>query len=198
VGRWLVLLIAAAVITVAAGPASISAAPTARPSPGPSPAATPNPTLAALARLSGAGLDVALLRELLPRFEEDIEIAYAATLNADHPPLLQWNQKMIERKSGQIKQYLAMLRDAKAAPGRRGVNIVTAEVKLMRQLKGAPLERRYMPLMIERFTHNVAVAELTVARSQHADLRALAAGVARIERQEIKMLQDWLKEWHGR
>jgi uncharacterized protein (DUF305 family) len=195
----LALLAAALCGTIALGGLA-GAAPRTRPTPTPSPkpTPTPNPTVAALARLAGRDLDVAAARELLARFEEEIEIAYAATLNADHPPLLQWNQKMIERKSTQIKTLLGLLAEASAAPGRRGVSVVTPDVKLMRQLKGGPLERRYLPLMIDRFDTNVAIADMASQKGASAGLRTLAGDIAKIERQETLMLRAWLKEWYGR
>jgi uncharacterized protein (DUF305 family) len=180
--------------------AGLHGAAAAAPSPKPSPKATvtPNPTIAALTKLAGRDLDVAVMRELLARFEEDVEITYAATLNADHPPLLQWNQKMIERKSGQIKTLLELLKEANAAPGRRGVNVVTPEVKQMRQLKGGPLERKFMPLLIERFETNVTIASLPAVKGASPGLKTLAATVSKTERQEIAMLKAWLKEWYGK
>jgi uncharacterized protein (DUF305 family) len=190
----LALATAAIAIVATAGSTFTLAAPSPRPSPTP----TPNPTLASLSRLAGRDLDLAVMREFIPRFEEDIEIAYAATLNADHPPLLQWNQRMIERKSAQVKRILAFLKDAGAAPGRRGASVVTPHVTQMRQLRGGQLERRYMTLMIERFEHNTAVAGAVVARGAHVDLKTLARDVTRIERQEIAMLKKWYQEWYGR
>jgi uncharacterized protein (DUF305 family) len=164
--------------------------------PKPSPTPTPNPVLANLSRLSGRVLDTAAMRELIPRFEEEIEIAYAATLNADHTPLLQWNQRMIERKSEHVKRMLSYLKDAGATPGRRGANVVTPAVEQMRKLRGGALERRYLTLMAERFDQNVAMADLAVQKGASQDVRTLARDVARIERQEASTLRGWFKEWY--
>jgi uncharacterized protein (DUF305 family) len=178
------------------GPSRATGAPQV-PAPTPVTVPSPHPALAPLARLAGRDLDAAAARELVPRFEEDIEIAYAATLNADHPPLLQWNQRMIERKSGQVKQLLALLSAAGASPGRRGVDVVTADVRQMRQLRGAPLERRYLALMIARFELNAAIADLVLQKGAGADLKTLARTIATVERREIAMLRAWRKEWYG-
>jgi uncharacterized protein (DUF305 family) len=195
--RWSSLALIV-VMTLAALAASSAAAPAPKPSPQPSPKVTANAAVTTLSRLSGRSFDVAAARELLPRFEEDIEIAYAATLNADHPPLLQWNQKMIERKSGHIKRLLDVLKASEAAPSRRGVGVVTPEVKLMRGLKGGPLERRYLTLMIERFAHNAAVGDLAASKASQADLKAIGVEVAKIHRQEMAMLKKWYQEWYGK
>jgi uncharacterized protein (DUF305 family) len=194
--RTVVLLIVAAALAIAQAHEVADAATASKPSP--KATATPNPTLSKLSKLTGRDFDAAALRELLPRFEEDIEIAYAATLNADHAALLQWNQRMIDRKSQQTRQMLALLGAMGVPPGRRGVGVVTPEVTQMRQLKGAPLERRYLTLLAQRFEHNVAVASLVAERAALADLRTLAGAIARVERQEIAMLKQWFRDWYGR
>ncbi|HET8678820.1 MAG TPA: DUF305 domain-containing protein, partial [bacterium] len=47
----------------------------AKPKPTPKPAMMPNPTVAALSKLSGQAFDVAFMRELIPVHEEAVEIA---------------------------------------------------------------------------------------------------------------------------
>ena len=138
----------------------------AKPSPVPTPAyPTPNPALASLSRLSGQEFDVAFMRTLIPVHEEAIEIALATTLNADHPELLQWNQKMIDRKSAQVRQMLAWLQQAGASPGRRNAGVVTDPVKKMRALRGAALERAYLPLMAAHLDQSVALGRLAAAKA---------------------------------
>lgn len=199
--RVAAVALAALLTTALGGPAAVRAAGASpgRPAPArPSPAATPHPTVIALARLSGPAFDIALLRELIPLHEEAVEIAYAATLNADHPELLQWNQRLIDRKNGQVRQFLAWLQEAGATPGRRAVNVVSPPVKQMRSLKGATLERVYLPMMAARLEHTAALAELAAARAARAELRTLGQSAAAIERREAAMLRGWLKDWYGR
>jgi len=164
------------------------------PSPAPSP--TPHPTVAALTRLGGPAFDAAFMRELIPVHEEAIEIAMAATLNADHPELLRWNQVMIDRKSGQVRQMLAWLQEAGASPGKRNANVVTDPVKKMRSLSGAALERAYLPLIAAHLDHSAALAKVAASRATRQELRALAQTVVQVEGREAPMLRDWLRKWY--
>lgn len=193
--RALVTLALIVIVSLAFGTASGAPKPAA---PKPSPTATPNPTVAALSRASGAQFDVAFMRELIPVHEEAIEVAYAATLNADHTELLQWNQRMIDRKSGQVKQMLTFLQEVGAAPGRRNASVVTDGVKKMRSLRGPALERAYLPMIIAHLEQSTALARLAVTKATKKELRDLAQTVVRIESAETAMLRGWLKAWYGR
>lgn len=176
-------------VTAAAAALPAAAAPTPPPS--------PTPALVRLARLEGQAFDIAFVREIIPIHEEAVEIAYAATLNADHTELLRWNQQMIDRKTNQVKQMLGFLKEAGATPGRRNVGIVTEPVKKMRGLKGAALERAYMPLIITHLEGSMALANLATTKAAQPEVRALALVVARVEKQEIALLRGWLKQWYG-
>ncbi|MDR7518104.1 MAG: DUF305 domain-containing protein [Armatimonadota bacterium] len=181
-------------VLIAATTALLTHSAGAGPSPVPSP--TPPPTVAALSRLNGPAFDTAFMRELIPAHEEAIEIAMAATLNADHPELLRWNQVMIDRKSGQVRQMLAWLQQVGASPGKRNANVVTDPVKRMRSLSGAALERAYLPLIAAHLDHSVALAKVATARASRQELRALAQTVVAVEGREAAMLRDWLRKWY--
>ncbi len=172
---------------------SLAAAPS-RPAPTP----TPHPTLAALSRLNGQAFDVAFMRELIPVHEDAIEIALAATLKADHAELLQWNQRMIDRKSGQVRQMLTWLQAAGASPSRRGAGVVTDSVKKMRALGGGALERAYLPMMADHLDHSAALGSLAATKGSRPEIRSLGQDVMKAERQEAAMLRGWLKQWYGK
>lgn len=165
--------------------------------PRPAPTPTPHPTVARLAALRGPSFDIGFMRELIPVHEEAVEIAMAATLNADHTELLRWNQVMIDRKTGEVKRMLAMLKEAGASEGRRGAGVATDAVKRMRQLRGAALEKAYIPLIATHLEHSATLAALAATRAARAEVRKLAADVVRVERAEVATLRAWHKKWYG-
>jgi len=164
------------------------------------PAAVPtvpqDPTISALSKLTGPSFDTAFLRALIPVDEEAVEVALAATLNANHTELLKWNQRLVERKNDQVRKMLAWLKDTGTAPGRRNVGMVTAPVKQMRALKDAALERAYLPLMAAHLESSTRLAALAVRNASRPDLRAFAAGIVKVETAEVVMLRGWLKTWY--
>ncbi|HEY3247110.1 MAG TPA: DUF305 domain-containing protein [bacterium] len=181
-GVWAVLLVVSLLATTA-----LAAGPVAPP---------PDPTVAALSKLSGPAFDTAFMRALIPVDEEAVEIASAATLNADHTELLKWNQKLIERKTDQVRRMLAWLKEAGVAPGKRNVGVASAPVKKMRSLKDAALERAYLPMMAAHLESSMHLAALAAQKAFRPDLRAFAAGIVKIETQESVMLRGWLKKWY--
>ena len=189
-------LVVPLIILIAAS--SLGAAPAATPKTAPKASPTPNPTIAALSKLSGAAFDVAFMRALIPIHEEAVEIALAATLNADHPELLQWNQVMIDRKSGQVRKMLAWLQEAAASAGPRNAGVVTDSVKKMRTVRGADLEKAYLPMIAAHLQQSTALAALAATKATKPELRAMAQETLKAENAEVGMLKEWLKKWYGR
>ncbi len=181
--RWMVCVVVILSLLAANGMAAVPAPP-------------PDPTLTALAKLTGPAFDTAFMRALIPVDEEGVEIASAATLNADHTELLRWNQKLIERKSGQVRRMLAWLKEAGASPGRRNVGVATPPVKKMRSLKDGALERVYLPLMAAHLESSARLAALAAQKAYRPELRAFAAGIVKVETQESAMLRGWRKTWY--
>lgn len=190
------LVIVAALMLAVAIPGGAA---TTKPKTAPKPAvntAPVNPTVAALSKLSGKTFDVAYMRELIPVHEEAIEIAYAATLNANHPELLQWNQRMIDRKGDQTRKMLSMLQALGTTPGKRNASEVTPKVKTMRSLGGENLEKVYIPMMIDHFSQSIAISKLALAKTSNQSVKDIAASVIGAESQEQTMLRNWLKAWY--
>jgi uncharacterized protein (DUF305 family) len=157
-----------------------------------------DPTVAALSKLNGKDFDVAFMRALIPVHEEAIEIAMAATLNANHTELLQWNQVVIDRKSAQVRSMLAWLQESNAPPGARGAGVVTAGVKQMRSLTGDALERAYLPMMTKYLERSTALAALAAQKASRSEIKAMAASIVKVERGESEMLRGWQKKWYGK
>jgi uncharacterized protein (DUF305 family) len=196
--RILFLALTFVLVVIFAFSAPTGAATTAKTKAAPKPVVQPpaNPTVAMLSKLSGKDFDVAYARELIPVHEEAIEIAYAATLNANHPELLQWNQRMIDRKGDQTRKMLALLQEMGTTPTKRNASVVTDRVKKIRGLGGEALEKAYMPMMIDHFGQSVAISRLAMTKASNQSLKDVAGAVVRIETQETEMLRAWLKTWY--
>jgi uncharacterized protein (DUF305 family) len=192
---WTLVIVAALMLAVAIP----GGAATTNPKTAPKPAVKTmpvNPTVAALSKLSGKTFDVAYMRELIPVHEEAIEIVMAATLKANHPELLQWNQRVIDRKGEQTRKMLLLLQGLGTTPGKRNANEVTPKVKTMRSLGGENLEKVYMPMMIDHFSQSIAISKLAMTKSSNQSVKDLAASVIGAESQEQNLLRNWLKTWY--
>ena len=191
------LILTAVLLAYGTGPAGAASSSTRTTSTRTAVAQAPaDPTVVALSKLNGQAFDVAFMRALIPVHEEAVEIAMAATLNANHPELLQWNQVVIDRKSGQVRQMLAWLHARGASPAGRGAGVVTERVKKMRSLTGEALERAYLPMITTHLEQSTALAALAATKASSADVKALAQTLVKVERQETTMLRDWQKKWY--
>ncbi len=158
--------------------------------------AAPDPTTAQLSKLNGQAFDVAFMQALIPMNDEAAEIAMAATLNADHTELLQWNQTFIEQEKARVRQMLTWLEGAGSKPTQRNEGVATAAVRQMRTLRGPALEKTYLSLMASRLDHSTALARLATQKASQPALRSFAGEVVRIDSQESSMLRGWLKRWY--
>lgn len=154
-------------------------------------------TVKALSGLSGQAFDAAFLRALIPVDEEAVEVSMAATLNADHSELLQWNQVLIDRKNGQVRQMLGWLKAMGASQGKRNAGVVSAPVKRMRSLKDAALEKAYLPMMASHLEQSRAIASVAASKASRPEIRAFAQRIVKVEVGESSMLRSWMKKWYG-
>jgi uncharacterized protein (DUF305 family) len=163
----------------------------------PAPAAmTQNPLLARLSTLSGRDFDITFMQDVIPMHDESVEIALAATLNADHPDLLRWNQVLIERKKKETRQMINWLNALGGKQPTRGEGVATKPVKQMRQMKGAALEKVYIPMMAARLDQSAAFASLAAKKADKPELRTFAQAAARADSQDAAMLRGWMRKWY--
>ncbi len=159
-------------------------------------APAPDPTLTRLSGLSGQAFDVAFLQALVPGDDEAVEIAMTATLYADHPEVLRWNQEYVERTRQQIRKMLTWLQEMGATPTERREGVATASVKKMRGLRDAALERAYLPLMASHLDHDVALARLAAKKATRPAVHTFAEETVKGGTQESARLRNWLKKWY--
>jgi uncharacterized protein (DUF305 family) len=155
-----------------------------------------DPVVAQVSSLHGQAFDVAYLRDVIPVDDESVEMAMTATLYADHPDLLHWNQNFTEREHTQIQKMVALLGDLGAQPGQRNEDVATAPVKKLRSLRGAALERTYIALMTQHLDRSVALSKLAAQRADRPELRAFAASAAAADAKDSATLRSWLTAWY--
>ncbi len=159
-------------------------------------AAPADPAVANLSKLSGHAFDVAYLQAVIPVGDESVEMAMTATLYADHPDLLHWNQNFTEREHGQIQKMVGLLGELGAQPAQRNEGVATAPVKKLRSLRGAALERTYITLMTQHLDRTVAMSKLAAQRADRPEMRAFAASAADAASKDAARLRSWLTAWY--
>jgi uncharacterized protein (DUF305 family) len=160
------------------------------------PAAPADPVITRLSSLHGKAFDVAYLQAVIPVADESVEMAMTATLYADHPDLLHWNQNFTEREHMQIQKEVAWLGELGSAPTQRNEGVATAAVKKLRTLRGPALERTYIALMTQHLDRTVALSKMAAQKADRPELRAFAAGAAAADGRDAATLRGWLMAWY--
>lgn len=160
------------------------------------PTAPADPAVAKLASLHGQSFDVAYLRNVIPVDDESVEMAMTATLYADHPDLLHWNQNFTEREHSQIQKMVGLLDNLGAQPTQRNEGVATPSVKKLRTLRGAALERAYISMMTQHLDHVVALSKLAAQKADRPELRTFAATAAQADARDAATLRGWLAAWY--
>src|SRR5579864_9248902 len=159
-------------------------------------AAPVDPVVANVSALHGHAFDVAYLQAVIPVDDESVEMAMTATLYADHPDLLHWNQNFTERDHAQIQKMVGLLSTLGAQPAQRNEGVATAPVKKLRTLRGAALERTYITLMRQHFDRSVALSKLAAQKADRPELRSFAASAAAADAKDSATLRSWLTAWY--
>jgi uncharacterized protein (DUF305 family) len=159
-------------------------------------ASTPDPTLAHLSALKGKAFDVAFMQNMIPMDDEAIEIVMTATLYADHPDLLHWNQRFVERQNVEIRHMLTWLQADGSRPTHRNAGVTTPSVKKIRSLRGAAMEKVFLPMMATHLDRSVAMARLGAKKASQPAVRSFAQSVVKADSQDASMLRGWLKKWY--
>lgn len=154
-----------------------------------------DPTVAKLSALHGRAFDVAYLQAMIPSDDEAVEMALTATLYADHSAILHWNQDFAEREHGTIKHMVSVLEQL-GAKAQRNEGVATPNVKALRALRGAALERKYVALMAAHFDHTVAISRLAATHASRSDIKSIAAGVVAADSKDAQKLRGWVSAWY--
>lgn len=64
-------------------------------------------------------------------------------------------------------------------------------------LDGSAATQHFIEMMIPHHADAVAMAKLAQQKAQHAEVRTLAAAIAKTQTQEIAQLRTWYRQWYG-
>lgn len=59
------------------------------------------------------------------------------------------------------------------------------------------VDRHFIEMMIPHHQDAIAMAELALQRSQHPQIKTLAADIKRVQQAEIDQMQTWYRQWYG-
>jgi uncharacterized protein (DUF305 family) len=78
----------------------------------------------------------------------------------------------------------------------RNEGVATPNVKALRALRGAALERKYVALMAAHFDHTVAISKLAATHASRSDIKSIAASVIAVDSKDAQKLRGWVSAWY--
>uniref|UniRef100_B8HXZ4 DUF305 domain-containing protein n=1 Tax=Cyanothece sp. (strain PCC 7425 / ATCC 29141) TaxID=395961 RepID=B8HXZ4_CYAP4 len=137
------------------------------------------------------------LTQMIPHHQEAIDTAKILLARSQRPQMRQFAQEIIQVQSEEIKQMQIWLREW--YPGRSSTVTYTAMMRDLGQLEGSSLDERFLQDMIMHHMGAVMMSQMLLNQNlvKHEPVRPFAQEIATAQRQEIKQMQAWLKDWFG-
>jgi uncharacterized protein (DUF305 family) len=167
---------------------------------------TPATTTAA----SGAAVDAAFTRQMIPHHELAIEMAKGAERHATHAEIKQLAKAVVAAQRKEIK-------DLEAFADTHGIDVVGSTAKMdadaramglsmdamgmsmqAEQLDSADdFDRAFIDMMVTHHQGAVAMAKAELAHGSSDELKALARDIVTAQEREIADMRRWRAEWFG-
>lgn len=137
------------------------------------------------------------LTQMIPHHQEAITSAQLLEAGTARPEMRTFARTIIETQSAEIRQMHAWL--AQWHPDRVAAVNYTPMMRDLAGLRGDALDRAFLTDMIPHHMMAVMMSQqhLMASYARHPETLPFAAGIADTQRQEIQMMQAWLRAWFG-
>ena len=161
-----------------------------------------DPMNASLGKLSGAQFEQSFLEQMIQHHRSGVEMAKLAKDQAQHAELKQLAEKMsstqqqeIDQMSGWLKSwYNASPKDVANAEADKEMK---NHMSMLRDKKGADFDKAFLQMMPQHHHMAVEMSEQAQKKATHAELKELAAKIAKDQQDEIKQMKGWAQSWFG-
>ena len=159
-----------------------------------------DPMNAALQPLKGAEFETSFLQMMIQHHRHGIEMAKLVNDHTKRPELQELSGKIMTAQQQEIDQMTKWLTDwYKASPADNAK--AEEEMKMhMSMLSGkhdADFDKAFLQMMPQHHHMAVEMAEQAEKKATHAELKELAAKIAKDQQAEIKQMKGWAQAWFG-
>jgi uncharacterized protein (DUF305 family) len=161
-----------------------------------------DPMNAALEPLKGAEFEQSFLEQMIQHHRSGIDMAKLVSDHTKRPELQQFAQKMIAAQQGEIDKMTAWLKEwYKASPKDIANPTADKEMKMhmpmLSDKHDTDFDKAFLQMMPQHHHMAVEMAEQAEKKGTHAELKELAAKIAKDQNQEIKQMKSWAESWFG-
>ena len=161
-----------------------------------------DPMNAALQPLKGAEFEQSFLQQMIQHHRSAIDMAKMVKDHTKRAELQQLADKIKTSQQQEIDKMTGWLKDwFQASPKPVANETADKEMKAhMPMLSGkhdADFDKAFLQMMPEHHHMAVEMAEQVAKKGTHAELKELAAKMAKDQSAEIKQMKDWASSWFG-
>lgn len=137
------------------------------------------------------------LAKMIPHHEEAIATARVLQAGTARQEMRDFAATIIRTQSAEVAQMQAWL--AEWYPGRDTAVTYQPMMRDLSGLTGSALDRVFLEDMVPHHMMAVMMSQqyLMASYTRHPETLPFAAGIADTQRQEIQMMQAWLRAWFG-
>ena len=161
-----------------------------------------DPMNASLEPLKGAEFERSFLDQMIQHHRSGIEMAKLVSDHTKRPELRQFAQKMSAAQQGEIDKMTAWLKGwHKSSPQEIANPTADKEMKahmpMLTDKHDTDFDKAFLQMMPQHHHMAVEMAEQAEKKATHAELKELAAKIAKDQQQEIKQMKSWAQSWFG-
>ena len=157
---------------------------------------------ATLEPLKGAEFEQSFLQQMIQHHRGAIEMAKMVKDHTKRAELQQLAEKIITSQQQEIDKMTGWLKDwYQASPKPVANETADKEMKphmaMLKDKRDADFDKAFLQMMPEHHHMAVEMAEQVQKKGTHAELKEMAAKMAKDQSAEIKQLKGWAQAWFG-
>lgn len=161
-----------------------------------------DPMNAALEKLKGAEFEQSFLQQMIQHHRSGVAMAKLVSDHTERAELKQLAEKMISAQQQEIEQMSGWLKSWYNASPKEVANAeadkeMKTHMSMLRDKKGADFDKAFLQMMPQHHHMAVEMAEQAEKKATHAELKELAAKIAKDQSAEIKQMKGWAQSWFG-
>lgn len=144
--------------------------------------------------------DEEFLENAIPHHEGAVVMAQAALTNSDRPKVKEFANAVITGESASIDQLYIWRRDWYGKSDRIFLDQVSRDVSMVQDLgsKDSEFDLRFLDAMISHHQGAIKMLNNILIPTKRPEIHEAAiAGISALSK-DVKMMQDWKKEWYGK
>lgn len=145
--------------------------------------------------------DEAFIDNMVPHHQGAVEMAEVALDNAEHDEVVELARRIIASQKSEIME-LKSIKQREFGTSNIPADMGSRQMGGMGMMKPGlladerPFDRAFIDAMIPHHRSAIAMANVTLDKSDNPEIRTLAEDIVQAQKREIEQMESWRKEWY--